>query len=175
MKIRSRALVAVAIGVVVLGGLSLFAQAQNPAKEAKKGGLGFPDLVAGLKATPGCLGVETARTSSGKSVIFAWFENKQAVLNWYKSDVHQQVMKKFFPDETYPKPLKHVADDVGPIMVVASVTPTDKPKIQGLPVPISQIAIELYSPLPAGAAVGGRFAPSTFKVPHLREYNPQEK
>ena len=27
---------------------------------------GFPDLVAGLKATPGCLGVETARTASGK-------------------------------------------------------------------------------------------------------------
>lgn len=36
------------------------------------------DLVAALKATPGCLGVETARTGSGKQVIFAWFENKDA-------------------------------------------------------------------------------------------------
>src|SRR5262245_28351929 len=54
---------------------------------------GFPDLVAALKATPGCLGVETARTSSGKQVIFAWFENKKAVLAWYYSDTHQAVKK----------------------------------------------------------------------------------
>src|SRR5438046_2328865 len=49
---------------------------------------GFPDFVSALKAAPGCLGVEAARTQSGKNVVFAWFENKQAVLNWYYSDVH---------------------------------------------------------------------------------------
>ena len=59
--------------------LSLRAQEAAPAQHQKGG---FPDLVAGLKATPGCLGVETARTTSGKAVIFAWFENKRAVLRW---------------------------------------------------------------------------------------------
>src|SRR2546422_728630 len=54
---------------------------------------GFPDLVGGLKAVPGCLGVETARTASGKNVIFAWFEDKKAVLNWYYSDTHQHAMR----------------------------------------------------------------------------------
>jgi hypothetical protein len=33
--------------------------------------------------------------------------------------------------------------------------------------PVSQIAIELYAPLPAGLAAGGRFAPSTVKVKGL--------
>src|SRR5207248_7490745 len=42
-----------------------------------------PDLVAALKATPGILGVATAQTGTGKQVIFAWVENKKAVLNWY--------------------------------------------------------------------------------------------
>ena len=58
---------------------------------------GFPDLVGALKSTPGCVGVEVARTGSGKQVIFAWFEDKKAVLNWYYSDTHQAVMKQFFP------------------------------------------------------------------------------
>ena len=56
--------------------------------------LPFPDLVGPLKATPGCLGVETARTASGKMVIFAWFR-------WTKIDhragttvrLHQQLVK----------------------------------------------------------------------------------
>jgi hypothetical protein len=46
-------------------------------------------LIPALKATPGCLGVETARTSSGKNVIFACFENRGAVMKWYYSDAHQ--------------------------------------------------------------------------------------
>jgi len=33
----------------------------------------------------------------------------------------------------------------------------------------TQIAIELYTPLPGGLAAGGRFAPSTVKVPGLVE------
>jgi hypothetical protein len=34
---------------------------------------------------------------------------------------------------------------------------------------VTQIAIELYAPLPGGLAAGGRFAPSTVKVPGLIE------
>ena len=49
----------------------------------------FPDLVGGLKKTEGCLGVETAQTPGGKRLIFAWFKDKEAVMNWYESDMHQ--------------------------------------------------------------------------------------
>jgi len=86
-------------GVLVLAaaifGPTLVAGQQPPAGQPPAGG--FPDLVGALKATPGCLGVETARTSSGKQVIFAWFENKKAVLNWYYSDTHRSVQKMFAP------------------------------------------------------------------------------
>ncbi len=45
------------------------------------GELGFPDLVSGLKSTPGCLGVETATTAGGSRtrLIFepAGFENEE--------------------------------------------------------------------------------------------------
>src|SRR5262245_25244808 len=83
--------------------------AKEPPKDATKG---FPDLVGALKATPGCLGVETARTDSGKLVIFAWFEDKKAALAWYYSDTHEQVMRRFLPSaKRSGKPLADVPDD----------------------------------------------------------------
>ena len=131
---------------------------------------GFPDLVGGLKATPGCVGVEVARTGSGKQVIFAWFEDKKAALNWYYSDTHQAAMKQFFPQsQGSPRtPMKDVPD-VGPVMAIASLTMADKAPGDITTLPISQIAIELYSPLPGGLALGGRFAPPAIKVPGMRE------
>src|SRR5262245_28124662 len=80
---------------------------QPPKKEAKKdkGQQPFGNLVADLKASPGCLGVEVARTESGKQVIFAWFEDKEALLKWYHSDTHRALMKDFFPDQKYGQPL----------------------------------------------------------------------
>jgi hypothetical protein len=42
--------------------------------------MALPELV---KASPGCLGVATAMTTSGKRLIFAWFEDKKAALAWY--------------------------------------------------------------------------------------------
>jgi len=136
---------------------------------------GFPDLVAALKASPGCLGVETAKTASGKQVIFAWFEDKKAVLKWYHSDAHQQVMKQFFPGQEYSKPLKEVPENSGPILAIASITFTDKPRFKETPLPISQIAIELYQPMSGGIFLGGRFAPEGLKVPKMRDYTPKEK
>ena len=127
-----------------------------------------PDLIAGLKATPGVLGVEAARTMSGKQVIFAWFENKQAVLNWFYSDTHQAAMRMFSPGgSSGRKPLADIADNSGPILAIASLTMTDKPQVAGVQLPVSQIAIELYAPLPGGLAAGGRFAPNSVKVPGL--------
>ncbi len=146
-------------------------RAQSPQTAAA----GFPDLVSGLKATPGCLGVETARTSSGKQVIFAWFEDKKAALAWYYSDMHRAVMKQFTPpastssEQPRHAPLADVPDDGLPILAVASVTLLDPSQMTPGAPPFKQIAIELYRPLAGGLALGGRFAPATVKVPGLRE------
>ena len=126
----------------------------------------FPDLVPALKATEGCLGVETARTASGKQVIFAWFENKKAVLRWYNSGVHLASMRVVGAAPS-PNPMAGVPED-GPVLAIASLTLAGQPQDGALP-GVSQIAIELYQPVPGGVAAGGRFAPSTLKVPGLRE------
>ena len=126
--------------------------------------LGFPDLVSGIAAIEGVVGVETAQTSSGKQVIFAWFEDKAAALRWYYSEMHRGVQDAFFPDRPAHIPLEHVPDDVGPIMAIASVTIADSAHFAETSLTISQIAIELYTPLPGGLFLGGRFAPEGVKV-----------
>lgn len=128
--------------------------------------MALPEL---LKGQPGVLGVETAQTSSGKLVIFAWFENKKAALTWYYSHTHQTLMKMAGPSSGPRTPMADVPDDGRPIMAVASVTlsrPQDGIPPNGLPA-MSQVAIELYAPLPGGAATGGRFAPPAVNVPGL--------
>ena len=164
---------AITLATILGSGLSPVLAQEPPAKKPDPG-KGFPDLVGALKATPGCLGVETARTASGKQVIFAWFENKKAVLNWYNSETHRQVMKQFFPERDHAKPLKDVPDDSGPIMAIASITFSDKPRLKETPLPISQISIELYQPLSGGISLGGRFAPEGLKVPKMKDYTPKE-
>ena len=132
---------------------------------------GVPDLIGGLKATPGVLGVELAQTMSGKNVIFAWFENKSAVLKWYYSETHQAAMLQFGATERRAHgPLADVPDDGRPILAIASVTLTGAPPTGAADLKsVPQIAIELYAPLPGGLAAGGRFAPSTVKVPGMIE------
>ena len=77
----------------------------------------LPEMV---KATPGCLGVETAMTESGKMVIFAWFENKKAALAWYYSQAHQALMKMAGGGPPRPRgPMADVPDDGRPIMAIA--------------------------------------------------------
>ncbi len=186
MKTKSAWLAAASVSLLGIIGLSFRVAAQQPqagpAKEPGKAaaqqrnGGGFPDLVGGLKATPGCLGVETADTGSGKSVIFAWFKDKQSCLNWYYSDMHQGVMKRFFPQRAgeKPKPLADVPDDVGPIMAIASITFTDKSQFVETQLPISQIAIELYTPLTGGIYLGGRFAPESLELEGLRKVGPPQ-
>jgi quinol monooxygenase YgiN len=94
----------IALAATIWSPALLIGRAQEAAPAQKQTG-GFPDLVAGLKATPGCLGVETARTTSGKMVIFAWFENKKAVLNWYNSDMHQGLVNQYSADTVGPAAL----------------------------------------------------------------------
>jgi hypothetical protein len=166
---RGLAWLACAVSLLVLGGPAVPVPPDDPPPKGRAGVAGFPDLVAALKATPGCLGVETAQTGSGKSVIFAWFEDKAAALRWYNSDTHREVMRQFLPDfKSGRKPLADVPDDGGPVLAIASVTPNAKPTKDD-PSPFKQIAIELYRPLGGGLSIGGRFAPEKMKVPPRKD------
>jgi hypothetical protein len=161
---RKQTLVANSLMLMVMGSFLTSLAAEPPAGDKVKD-LGFPDLVAALKATAGCLGVETAKTDSGKQVIFAWFEDKKAALKWYYSDTHKAVIKQFFPNRKLSdNPLAGVRDDGGPVMAVASVTVNEE-RTKENPRPFKQIAIELYKPLRGGLSLGGRFAPDKMKVP----------
>jgi hypothetical protein len=111
LTLEARVLVALVLSVTACSFLVVPGFGQNRPQDSKAALTAFPDLVGGLKATPGCLGVETAQTASGKNVIFAWFEDKKSVLKWYYSDVHLGAMKSFFPHAEYREPLKGVPDD----------------------------------------------------------------
>jgi hypothetical protein len=78
-------------------------------------------------------------------------------------------MAQFFPGTTSRTPMPDVVDNGQPILAIASLTPADKPVNGVTSLPISQIAIELYQPLPGGIALGGRFSPTALKVPGLTD------
>src|SRR5688572_549353 len=98
-QIFREVVLAIALAVIVFSPGAILALAQAPASAAAPADRpqGVPDLIGSLNATPGVLGVDAAQTQSGKQVIFAWFENKQAVLNWFYSDAHQKLMQMFSP------------------------------------------------------------------------------
>ncbi len=177
MKSRAPLLIAtLGAGLVVWGTFGARGWGQDQSQPTPQPSPASPDLVGGLKATPGCLGVELAQTQSGTNVIFAWFEDKKAVLKWYYSETHQQVMDQFVSDgdeDESHKPLQGLDDDFGPIMAIASLTMADKPSFEGLTLPVSQIAIELYTPIKGGLFLGGRFAPEGVKVDRMEDYTPK--
>jgi len=128
-------------------------------------------LVEAAQSSPGCLGVKLGRTENGTNVIFAWFESKQALVEWYKSDFHQWAMKTAFPNQTFDRePLPDVPENSGPILALVTLKLADAP-LPGSPIPIETIGIELYTPLPDGVAVGGRFAPQSVRVPGMRQFD----
>ena len=172
---HSRFVKAPGLAVLLLTGLAASGLAQEKPQPPTDLFAGFPDLIGGLKATPGCLGVETAKTGSGRNVIFAWFENKKALLQWYYSETHQKAMKLGFPNREPGKPLAGVPDNVGPILVITSLTLADKPHFEETPMPISQLSIELYRPLSGGIFLGARFAPEALKVPRMRDFTAKKE
>ena len=155
------------LGAVLVLAAAVFSPAVIAAQAPARPAGGPPDLVGALKATPGVLGVDAGQMMSGKQVIFAWFENKQAVLNWYNSEAHRRLMNGFTSARRTDGPLAGIKDDSGPILTIASLTLDPAAMRSGDFKAATQIAIELYAPLPGGLAVGGRFAPSTVKVPGL--------
>ncbi len=190
MKLARLLLCGAALAVAPLLAVPSFLAAQGAPPDGGRrgppGGDAGNEMVTALKAVKGCLGVETAFTSSRKSVIFAWFEDKAATMRWYESDYHQTMMMGMYDEVGAASsaangeaggeaaasaeriPLEHVPDDV-PVMCIATITPTTKAAIPGFPMPISQVSIELYTPLPGGLALNGRFTPSGIRVPHQIE------
>ncbi len=157
--------IAASIGVMACVALTVPSFAQDPLP-------GQPEfgklLVEAAEASPGCLGVKLGRTGDGTNVIFAWFENKQALVAWYKSDFHQWAMKTAFPNQNFNRePLPDVPENSGQILALVTLKLADK-ALPGSPIPIERIGIELYTPLPDGVAVGGQFAPQSVRVPGLR-------
>jgi hypothetical protein len=182
-------------GALVLGG-SLVA-ASTVAQDSKGGPPGLDamsgQLVAALKTSPGCLGVELGGFQSGKFAIFAWFQDKASLVTWYRSGVHQGAMASMragaaaakkgagggaeSKESKEPKaateagehaPLEFVPEDVGTILCIATITPSEQPAVPGFPAPIGQISIELYKPLPGGASFGGTFTPLAVPLEHHR-------
>jgi len=169
------------LGFATIVGLGRVWGDEPAAEETKKRGAagkphgdGMEDmgaaLMAGLKKSPGCLGVESARTDSGQEAIFGWFENKKAVMTWYESPLHQSMAGQFFSqrDDKY-EPMSRITDDTGPIMVIAALRFAESPQVKGVRMPISQISIELYQPLPAGLSINGAFTPERVPVPGRRD------
>ena len=155
--------------VVITASAALALYATSPALAQSPPG-GFPSVVKELRATPGCLGVETGQTAGGRRVIFAWFDGKKSLVDWYHSDVHQRAMHSVFPNQQFDRePLPDLAEDTGPILTIVSVKFADAPAPGASAPAITSIGIELYGPLPGGVAVGGRFAPDAVKVRGLRE------
>lgn len=151
----------------ILFGVTLpFSQDQKPAQTIGD----FPDLGAGLMATPGCLGVQSFAVNQGKTqVISAWFENRKAMEAWYYGEMHQGAMAKFFPGMGKGhKPFADFKDEKAPLLVIASVTPSQKALGNGSNLAVSQIAIEGYTPIPGGVAFGGTFSPDKLVVPGMR-------
>lgn len=174
MKRNRHFVVRSTVSLALVCAVVMVALAQEAPKSSQSTARGYPDLVGGLKAVEGCIGVETARTQGGKNVIFAWFENKDAVKRWYYSDTHRGAMGMFFPEAEPAEPLKDIPDGAGPILAIASITFSDKDKMKESAMPISQISIELYQPLSGGLYIGSRFAPEGLKVPKMKDYTPKK-
>lgn len=159
---------------LVLAGLSMGLALPAVLSKAESQGSGqtvqdFPDLGKGLLETPGCLGIQAFSVNDGKTfVISAWFKNRKAMEAWYYSKMHQDAMAKFFPGMGKDKkPFAEFKDENAPLLVIASVTPGDKPVGYGSKLAVSQIAIEGYTPIPGGLALGGTFAPEKLDVSGL--------
>jgi len=163
----------VTIGLVTLAAMQAPAFAGGASEAQPDAGRGGPDigkvLIRGLKNTDGCLKVITADTSVGTNTIIAWFENKAAVERWYYSNTHKRMMEMVGSSPEAKTPMEHVADAEAPVMVMASITPSKGESVIPGRMPVSQISIELYRPLDAGASVNGRLMPKEIELEHFRE------
>ncbi|TVS06055.1 MAG: hypothetical protein EA423_06055 [Phycisphaerales bacterium] len=182
-RLSALALLASAAGLALVGaGHAASTQEGRPVQEGRPAqdqpedrpvpAINMGDMLAGaIRSVPGCYGVELAQTQSGKSVIMAWFEDKEAVMRWYRHPMHRGLMGRSggAGDRT---PLEHVPDDAKNLMVVATITMSDDgTQIPGFPMPIRQISIETYQSMPTGISLNGRLSPSSMKIPNLEDHS----
>jgi hypothetical protein len=176
----------VALALAGLAGLSLAQpEAQPPAAPSGQQPAGAKQtmnsmgqkILDGLRATPGCLGADAAQTQSGRNVIFAWFENKAAAMAWYNSPTHSFMRMAMTVDGGGDgrEPMASVPDNV-PIMTIASLKMIKdgdgQQPLPGMRMPVSEIAIELYTPLPGGLRYAGGFSPEGLKVEGRMDLGP---
>lgn len=171
MKTRTRTSLAILAGsCLCLGGIGAWGLAQPQGNE-KQDANDAPDMGAilgkALNESEGCLKVIFADTSEGTNTIIAWFENKEAVEKWYYSATHARFMRMMGTHPTDSKPMAHVEDENIPVMVMASITFGGEQVIPGS-IPASQISIELYTPLDAGASINGRLMPESIQLEHFK-------
>ena len=134
-------------------------------------------LVEAIASVDGNLGVKTARAHDGNELILAWFEDRDAVLRWFNHSYHRKMLR----DAGRPEDgiaAEHFGDDVGPILVMASVAYHQQPgSLEGsmFDDPAgrrpSRFAIEYYVPLPGGAYMETPFAPpaAASQVANMRD------
>ena len=84
-------------------------------------------------------------------------------------------MRKYFPNAERRPPLETVPDDSGPLMVIASITFSDKPHFETANLAISQIAIEVYKPMTGGVVPRQPVCARALKVPGSPAYMPKAK
>jgi heme-degrading monooxygenase HmoA len=107
-----------------------------------------------LRAIPGCRGVELAHSESGRHSILAWFEDKEALANWYYSDFHKNLQRTYYPEEIPGPLLANVPYRGGPIIAIASFGLDEKMDPAAPMLAIRDITVDLFSPLSADTLLG---------------------
>lgn len=159
-----------ALGFVATNSFARSGSGQPPKRPDPSG----EDRVASdIAKSPGCQGVRKLETSDGVKIYFSWFKNKEAALTWYNHRFHLSAMAlvaQSFPGQTIHKPLRHVKDTDAPILVVTTMKHKDRAKTKPGEFPFVQLSMELYTPLPGGMTLGGRFAPTAVEIPKTMVY-----
>jgi hypothetical protein len=133
----------------------------TPHAPALPGGRATPidNLITAFEAIPGCLGVETAATRSGKRFLFAWFEDRDALMRWYSRNTCPQRVWECLPEHRPVGLLQYLPDEGSPIMAVVSIAPAEERVSGDSPASVSRFEIVLYQPFADGLFLDGRFSP----------------
>ena len=98
-------------------------------------------FLAKLEKQPGLLGVHALSSIDhrGMLVILTWWENKQALNDWFYSETHQGIISQFYGNRPPP-----------------SSAAVANPPAGGM----GQVGIELFTSLPGGMKFGGGLTPA---------------
>lgn len=123
----------------------------------------LPEVLSIVQKSEGCIGVNSAWTTSGKACLFVWFQDRSSAITWYRSDAHLGVIRRYFPDFRPKTPLEHAPADL-PLLIIASFTPKNNSPLSPEPFPFSQASIEYATPVFGGASFGGTFSPPGLEI-----------